>query len=318
MDDKIYNALMEEIRKKIPQNSQMVKTLVDILRIEKEAVYRRLRQEVPFTFNEVVIISRKLSISLDTIIGTEINRSRPFQMKLPDFLDFGQDSEIMVRGFLEMLRLTQESRHSETGVVSNEIPQPFFSGFPIIRKFYVFNWAFYFKNKALNFNDFKVSDFASESFDIRFQQTKNFKNSHYVFDNYVFQHFVNNIKYFRDIRLLNPYEVESIKEELFEIIDYIENLAVKGKFDETGNSVYIYISDIELTTNYSYFEIDNLKISMIKAFLLTSATSEDPEIFATTKNWIHSLIKLSTQISQTNERQRILYFDKQRQIVNKL
>jgi len=318
MENRIYDALMAEIRKRIPQNAQMVKTLTEILFIEKEAVYRRLRQEVPFSFNEIVLIAKAFNISLDTIIGIETQRSRPFQMKLPDFIEPKEDDKIMINGYLEMFRNMDSLQYSETGMVSNDIPQSFFAGFPILRKFYVFNWAYIFKHNILKFNDYDLPDIINISFTAQFKEMQKVKISHYIFDNHVFRHLVNNIKYFNNIRLLGKEDTQIIKRGLLELIDYLESLALSGKFETTGNAVNLYISDLDLTTSYSYLEIGETQVSMVKAFLLTAATSPDPEVFQTMKNWIHSLINFSTKISVSNVRQRVVYFDKQRQIINKL
>ena len=46
---------------------------MDILYLGKEATYRRLRGEVPFTFAEVATISQHMGISLDKIVGADLN-----------------------------------------------------------------------------------------------------------------------------------------------------------------------------------------------------------------------------------------------------
>lgn len=71
--DKLNIGLIEAIKKKIPSKGSIANLLMDILYIGKEAIYRRLRGEVPFTFAEAAIISRKLEISLDDIIGLYFN-----------------------------------------------------------------------------------------------------------------------------------------------------------------------------------------------------------------------------------------------------
>lgn len=83
--DLLYNDLLEAIKSRIPQKSKLANTLVNLLFIEKEAVYRRLRGDVPFTFAEIAIIAKSLGISLDNVVGSDISRSRPFQLKMINF-----------------------------------------------------------------------------------------------------------------------------------------------------------------------------------------------------------------------------------------
>lgn len=46
-------------KEKMPTGTNLANTLMDILYIGKEAIYRRLRGEVPFTLAEAAVISRK-------------------------------------------------------------------------------------------------------------------------------------------------------------------------------------------------------------------------------------------------------------------
>ena len=79
-DVSLYESFLAELRKKIPQGAKLTNTLVDMLYIEREAVYRRLRGEVPFTFMEVVTIAKKLGISLDNLADSDALKSRPIEI----------------------------------------------------------------------------------------------------------------------------------------------------------------------------------------------------------------------------------------------
>ena len=80
----LYDNLLNTIKEEFPQKTNLVSALVDLLCIEKEAVYRRLRGEVAFTFAEIVTIANAFGISLDNLVGTVTAKSRPFQLKLVD------------------------------------------------------------------------------------------------------------------------------------------------------------------------------------------------------------------------------------------
>ena len=52
--------LIEAMKEKLPLKGKLADMLMDTLYIGKEAVYRRLRGEVPFTLHEAALVSRKL------------------------------------------------------------------------------------------------------------------------------------------------------------------------------------------------------------------------------------------------------------------
>ena len=319
MENYFYQFFLTEIRKIFPKNSVMVNTLADILMIEKGAVYRRLRQDVPFTFNEIAIIAKHLKISLDNVIGVDTQKIIPFQSRLPDFVSPQEADYSMLDIYMKFLRSISESENSEAVSTFNVLPHDLFGEFRYIFMFYLFIWNFlYNKDSMKPFNQISTPP---EMFQYLKKYTmimKNFKKTNYIFDNKIFQLLVNEISFFYSIRLIEKDDVLKIKEDLFSILDYLEKMAITGQFNETGNSVNLYISDIDISTNYTYLESDNSHLSVVRMFLLSSVTSMDENIFEKMKKWLHALIKISTLITLTNEKQRVLYFEKQRKIVDGL
>ena len=74
--------LIEAAKEKMPTGTNLANTLMDILYIGKEAIYRRLRGEVPFTLAEAAVISRKLGISLDKMIGVSFSNNAVFDLNV--------------------------------------------------------------------------------------------------------------------------------------------------------------------------------------------------------------------------------------------
>ena len=69
MQNELNTSLIEAVKEKLPLKENLANLLIDTLYIGKEAIYRRLRGEVPFTLEEAALISRKLGVSLDNVIA---------------------------------------------------------------------------------------------------------------------------------------------------------------------------------------------------------------------------------------------------------
>ncbi|MCL1938649.1 MAG: hypothetical protein FWF52_09680 [Candidatus Azobacteroides sp.] len=318
-NDYIYDALIAEMRKKNPKNSNLVNRLADILLLEKETIYRRLRNDVPFTFHEISTISRRMGISLDNIIGVDSQKNRPFQLKLTEYIDAEDIDFKMIEEILDLYRETKKETQAEMGCASNLIPQSLFSGFKHLTQFYLFKWQYHYNNERIkSFQEIPVDKKISELFYAYFRESKNIHQTYYVLDYRIFKNLTNDIRYFRSIRLLTNEDIQIIKEDLLRLLDYIENLAFKGQFKETGNKVNFYISEVNIDTNYTYLEMKNVHVSMLTTFILTHTLSYDEKAFIAVKNWLRSIVRISTLISVTSEKQRILYFEEQRQIIQKI
>jgi hypothetical protein len=317
----IHDAFLADVRKKIPQSSKLVNMLVDILFIEKEAVYRRLRREVPFTFQEIVIIAKKLGISLDNIIGIGVNtsKSRPFQLKLIEYLTPSEIDYSMIDEYINIFRQSKAEENTEIAVISNVLPQTLYSGFDYISKFYIFKWYYlYYNEKVRPFQETIVPNKVMSLLSDTFIESKNIQNTYFILDYQLFINLVNDIRYYNSIRLITKEDILKIKEDLHFFLDYIEDMTINGCFKETGNQVRLYISEVNIETNYSYLLTQRYNLSLIWTFILTTAASLDEEAFQKMKNWFQSLVRTSTLITVTGEKQRIVFFEKQREIINEL
>ena len=129
---------------------------------------------------------------------------------------------------------------------------------------------------------------------------------------------MNDILYYSSIRLIDPEDVRKLKQELMHFLNYMETLASRGTYSETGNPIQIYVSNINFDASYSYLETKKMRISMIRAFILNSVVSLDEKAYEIFHNWMQALLKSSTMISVSGEKQRILFFEKQRMIIGSL
>ena len=319
MNNQAYQALLFEIQEAFPKKSLMVSTLVDILKIDKGAVYRRLREEVPFTFNEIITIAKHLKISLDNLIDVEKQHTIPFQLKLPDYTSPEDNDYYVFEVYIKYLRSFNQSENSETVSVTNVFLHDLSYEFHSLYLFDLFKWNFHRNDdKVKSYHQISVSPKMKRILMEFSMEMKNFNKTCYIFDSKIFRLLVNDIQYFNSIRLIKKEDILKLKEELLSVLDYLEKIAITGQFKETGKAVSLYISDIDIVTNYTYLEAENIYSCMVKTFILSAFSSLNEKTFDLMKKWVRSLIKVSTLITLTNEKQRVLYFEKQRKIIDEL
>ena len=119
----LYDNLLNAIKEEFPQKTNLVNALVDLLCIEKEAVYRRLRGEVAFTFAEIVTIANAFGISLDNLVGTVTAKSRPFQLKLVEYANPLDADFRMMQDFVEIFACAESEPDWEAGFSTNTLPK---------------------------------------------------------------------------------------------------------------------------------------------------------------------------------------------------
>ena len=146
--DLLYDNILDAIRGKIPNRGILTNTLADLLNLEKEAVYRRLRGEVAFSFSEIAVIASTLGISLDNQVGARYVHSRPFQLRLIEYVDSGEIDYEMLEHYIYIHNQGKEDKKSKVMDCSGVLPQSLYLAYKNISRFFLFKWIY--QNKDLD------------------------------------------------------------------------------------------------------------------------------------------------------------------------
>ena len=314
-----YQGFMNALQEKIPHKATLVNNITDILVIDKDAVYRRLRGEVNFSFTEMALIAKNLGISLDNIARIENFQTKPSTVNISRQVNPTELDYEMFEGHVNLLKSIKDEPDTKIMEAANIFPHYLYQDFDYLTRFYRFRW-----NQASKYGNLRPFHETIEPERLRKLQydtgtySRHIKSTLYVLDHLIFQRLVTNIRYFARIHLIRADDVALIKKDLMAFVDYLENIAVKGKYEDTGNEVSIYISDINFETNYSCLKTKNITLTLFRIFILNAVVSFDGEIFNETSAWIYALQRMSTMISVSGEKVRSIYFETQRKAIDTL
>jgi hypothetical protein len=315
--DDLHRSFLSALEKKIPEKAKLIETLSDTIFMEKGAIYRRLRGEVPFSFFEVVNIVEKLDISLNSIIYTDASNIDRTELTIVEYANLNVKE---CEDYVSFIALAKNDPQSEFAESANVLPVSIFTGFDALSKFLMFKYQHLFSGteNRITFSDYVFTEKIQQIFRKFFYDMKHFANTIYVWDYMIFRYLVTDLKFFSSINLISEDDLKLIRTDLFAFLDYIEEIAINGCFEETGNSVSFYISDSNFNTNYCSVKINDIHISHVKSFILNSAQSFDKSSYRKINNWIHSLKRSSTLITKSGAVYRADFFDNQRMIISEL
>jgi len=317
-----YDHFIEILHKKFPTKSQLTAALVDLLSLERESVYRRLRKEIVFTSHEIGTIASAWNISMDETLGTSSSKVM-FLMHPIDYLTPSDADMDFLRQRGQWIEQLDDAPNSEYIVVCNNLSRSFSAGFSNLYKFNIFKWAYQYcnahnKDSNMTFAETVIPEKVLEEVVIYYKRMKHIKNTTYILDSMIFDSFVREIQYFHSIFLITDEEKKTLKEELHALLDYLSEVAKTGCFPETKNKVTLYVSILNINTNYSYFYDEKIETFRIHAFNMFDSITNDSEMVGNFKEWIQKKRKTSVQISEVDERSRIQFFMKQRSLVDSL
>lgn len=324
----LNDLIVEAIKSKLPGNTSVAKYVMSKLKVGKESAYRRMRNQVPFTFDEIALIANDLHFSIDNIV-IEANAGKPdteqtlcFSMPVSSATN-GADSFIeMLNNTIAVMKELARAKELTMMVALNRIPTYYFP-LPQLLKFTYCKYLHSRNEIAFNahFTDVEVP---SEIIELQQQATHYFLQLNglsCVLEHDCFQTLIKELIYFREIGFLTQKDLISIQQELFQMLDLGAMVSSKGTLDSNlaSPTFKVYYSSLPIDVNVSYYRTDNEEIAGLWLFDLTPVTvRNNPQMCQIHKRWIESRIRYASYITQSNDILRTRWYNRIRRSIEKL
>ena len=319
MKNKIVNELITAMKARVPEKQNLAGYLADTLCMGKEAVYRRRRGEVSFTLEEVALISRRLGISIDQIIGNHLSDRVTFDLNLLKSSDSMEGYYEIIHRYLQIFDYVKKDETTEVYTASNLLPFTLYSEYEYLSKFRLCRWMY--QNGDIktphSLEDMSVDERIVNVHKKLSESIRQCPKTFFIWDTNIFYSFVKEIKYFASLNLINKDDVMHLKEELLQLLGVVEHLSIKGEFSE-NKKVSFYLSNISFEATYSYIEKHDYQVSLLRVYSINSMDSQSSYICQMQRNWIQSLKRHSILVSESGEAQRIAFLQNQLEVINTL
>lgn len=323
MINSFADKLIYLIKQNIPPGMLPVVFISEVLYIGKESAYRRLRGEIPFSFDEIIKVSKKLGVSLDEIADMDEWENKTNWVKYNlESLNFPL-SDSYTELYLENIKNARdlfwemEGANSMLRSAALFIPSYLLLQYEKLSLFRHYK-AIYLTQKIDR--DFIFSKMALPSACRELEKqvvesSQKMTKVLCVIDRNVFTRMVDDINYFFHEHLLSQKELLQLKAELLELLSYMETLAETGAF-ETGGQIDIYLSNVNIDSNYGHIENPAKgECAVNLTYFNDVIVYRNLRMCQKQRKWVELHKRFSTLITQTSEKERYDFFRKQRGII---
>ena len=319
MKTPLHENLLTAIRERLPGKANMANYLSEILILGRESVYRRLRGEIPFTFDEIVRLSLHLGFSLDNIVGSKKSENALFNIHMLQNSDY---NDIYMNKMLEYGRLFREMGdmpNAQARIAANTLPYFLHIPYKNLSRFRIYKWLY--QNQKVGphemFADFSLSEQILQTHETFYADTQEINDITLIMDDNVFWSAAKDVAYFQKRGLLTVEDSRLLQSELLDMIDRMEQMATTG-VNASGATVHLYACAVDLEASYLHFEYGENQFSQVRIFALSAIDSFNEGLCHIQKQWIESLKRYSVLISESGEMQRFEYLNKQREYIHKI
>ena len=210
MKNSIVNELINEMKERIAPKETLANFLTNTLCMGKEAVYRRLRGEVAFTFDEVAVISHKLGISIDQIIGNHLSNRATFDLNLQHSPDPIESYYEILERYLRIFNYIRNDDSTTIYTAANIIPFTLYSAYESLSKFRLCRWVY--QNGKIktphSLAEMQVPEKVISAHKKLSETVKHCKKTCFIWDSNIFYSFIKEIKYFAGLNLISEEDVK--------------------------------------------------------------------------------------------------------------
>jgi len=317
----IQQLFFQEIKSRLPSHISLVDKVADVLNISIDSSYRRIRGEKSIDFEELKTLSLYFKLSIDQFIHLQQNSVLFEDHSMGDgtLLHYNVYLEALIRDLTYMNSL----EHKTMYYLNKDVPIFHHFSSPALTAFKSFFWV----KSIMHDPEYARESFSLDKYVPLFESNAKKINQLYkqlpsveIWNIESINSSIRQIEYYRNIGLFkNRQEIEVIYNSLEHVINEIEGYAETGekkspeKALAKAGSYQIYINEFILGDNTIMLEMDKNVAVYINHAVINYMLTRDLKFCSFTKDHFENIIKKSTPISNTNEKERTRFFNRIRE-----
>jgi hypothetical protein len=308
-DSNIQSIFLERVRTRLPENISFADELGELLHISRDSAYRRIRGETVLSLEEARTLYHKFGISIDELFAGA-SEMVTFHRRVVTHKDYNLEQwQNSILKNLEYL-----SGYAEKQLIFSAKDIPVFHYFRM-RELSAFKHFFWMKT-LIGYPDFERKNYSPEAVPMSLLYTaekvwKKYSalpsteiwNEEAIFDT------LKQIEFYYECSFFdNPLEAGLLCDQLIQLLDAVKAEAAEG-LKSAGGTFQLYKNDIMIADNSVFAKMGDKRCVYVNQNTLNLLLTLQEPFCEQTESYLNNLIKKSTLISQTAERERSQFFN---------
>ena len=305
--ENLNTKIVSEVIKQSPGHKNPVHYLMKILSISRETVYRRIRNEIPFSINEVAAIAEYFNLSIDQLLDLKSSNRFPFSKEFDAERNPEDVYSDLLKDDIEIMEKLRDSSRMKITAVMNRIPFRFLP-YPALFKFDYYQYLYSAGKISLmstRFSDIEIPAAINDLHEKASSYLNCLNHVTCVIDSVLYTNIIKKIQFYRRLRFLSVEDLQILQKELFDLLVAYEDLLRNGK-NNAGSDYVFYYSFFTLESNMIFIEYDDNTLLQIWIYPESPLViKNNQQVNDIQKHWIDSKIRNSMLITKTADIQQI-------------
>jgi len=276
--------------------------LMKLFPMSRETAYRRLRNKIPFSVEELVAIAEDFDLSIDQLLDLKSGDNFPFNKGLNIEKEPIDIYSSLLENDIEIMGKLLASKNVKIAATINRIPFRFLPFKSLFKFDYCHNMYLAGRISMMNrYSDIIVPPDISDLHEKCASRFSKLSNIICIIDSQACQNIIRKIQYYYRLRFLSPEDLKILQAELFEFLKMLEGLLRTGK-NSIGSNYVFYYSFFNVESNVAFYEYDNNSLLQIWIYPDSPiALKNNAIINVIQKKWIDAKIRNSMLITKTTD-----------------
>ena len=319
----VQQVFFQHVKSNLAAHLSLVDEVADLLNISNDSAYRRIRGEKPLSFEELKSLCSHYRISLDQLFQLN-NDSFLFSGPLANNNNFGIESYL--QHLLNQVNYFNSFEHRELYFNGKDMFLFHCFGFHELTVFKIFFWMKTILQYPIEGKEIALMDTIRENvFRITSKMIEAFNKLPLleIWHDDSLNATLRQVDYYRQSKIFPSDEYAlTVYKNMLEMVNHIEKQAEEGcKFPVGGKptavspSYKFYVNEFILGDNCTMAVLNNSKIVYVNHSGLNIIMTKDPVFTEYIYQHFHNMMRKSTLISNTGEKERSRFFHSMREKV---
>lgn len=299
--------LTESISESLPPGSNVARTLSDLFDVSAESIYRRMRGETSFSFEELMLLRQNFGISIDALLDAQDSIS----IRMKPLFDVTSLDQYLEDIWKEMKQLSAYSG-AQFHCVAADIPIFRLLAYPALAAFKLFYWQKsilalpQFQGKAFNRNE--VSAAGSDLMEKIAEGYQSIASVE-IWNEQTINGTIKQIEYYADCKFFESEDhLIDLYRDLLQLVHHVSADAHNGyKASETSHTYALWDCELVMDNNSVLVTTDKGELLALGFNSFNAFRCSHPTMIREYHAWLNSMLSRSTLLSGQADKHRIRF-----------
>jgi len=312
--------LFEEIQKNLSAKYGLVDTISDVLNIGSDSAYRRVRCKKQLAISEIHTLCEHFQISFDMFMNVKNTYQfdciyRPLNLSRPN------EYQNYILAFSNNFEKLRTSGDLNIIMSATDIPVFHLISHKELTFFKLYTWEHSVYNYDGCFEDF-VNEIETTEIISSYQKINNnyeLVPSSEIWTDNTINTTLKLINYYVDIDMFSNKNLPLLLcEQILNILDKLKKWSENSSKSNCTTLYQLYVSEMEPENTYCLMKQSGMTNCIVRLFTINHLNVLDKKFCMEAENWLTKLSKRSILLCDSAEKERIKFFNSQRQKVQLL